>query len=231
MIPTVLLFDVDGTLVTTGGAGKQAIDLALARHGATGGTDFSFAGMTDRAIIRRALAGAGLEPSEALIDQLLESYLQALRHTVTAVPSDRYRIHDGVLEALDRCTTLPSFAVGLGTGNIEPGADIKLSRVDLARRFAFGGFGSDAEDRAELIGIGAERGAARLSRPVGDCRIVVIGDTPMDIAAAKAIGAESLAVATGPVRIETLAAHAPTHLHPNLAAPGAMAALLGSCSQ
>ncbi len=226
MIPTVLLFDVDGTLVTTGGAGKRAIDLALAQHGASDSADFSFAGMTDRAITRQGLTRAHLEPSETLIDQVLKSYLALLHQTVTAVPDDQYRIHDGVIATLDRCTSAPGFAVGLGTGNIERGAQIKLARVGLARRFAFGGFGSDAEDRAELIGIGAERGAARLNRPVGDCRIVVIGDTPKDIAAAKAIGAESFAVATGPLTFETLAAEAPTHLHLSLAAPEAQAALM-----
>lgn len=228
MTPTVLLFDLDGTLVTTGGAGKQAIDLALAAHGAADSTDFSFAGMTDRAIIRRGLAAAGMAPSELLIHQVIETYVARLGDTVAAVPDDRYRIHAGVHAALDRCEGTPHMAVGLGTGNVERGARIKLGRVELAQRFRFGGFGSDAEDRAVLIGVGAKRGATQLDRPLSECRVVVIGDTPKDIAAAKAIGAESFAVATGPIDAGTLASHDPTHLYPTLAATGALAALVGS---
>jgi len=227
MPPTVLLFDLDGTLVTTGGAGKQAIDAALAAHGAAGGTDFSFAGMTDRAIIRLGLTAAGLEPTTERLDQVIQTYLATLRQTVAAMADERYRVHAGVVAALDRAEQTPGMAIGLGTGNVEQGARIKLARVDLARRFAFGGFGSDAEDRAELIGVGAQRGAARLGQPLRQCRVVVIGDTPKDIAAARANGAESIAVATGPVSAETLAEHGPTHVFSTLAAPGAVAALLG----
>jgi phosphoglycolate phosphatase len=83
---------------------------------------------------------------------------------------------------------------------------IELSRVGLHERFAFGGFGSDHETHSELIRIGAERGAALLGAPLSACRVVVIGDTPKDIAAARAVGAESLAVATGSFSTAALAA-------------------------
>ena len=228
MTPTVLLFDLDGTLVSTGGAGKQAIDLALADHGAADSTDFSFAGMTDPAIIRRGLVAAGLAPTEPLIEQVLQTYVHRLGQTVAAMPEDRYQVHAGVHAALDRCEATAEMAAGLGTGNVEQGARIKLGRVDLAKRFGFGGFGSDAEDRAVLVGIGAQRGAAQLNRRVSDCRVVVIGDTPKDIAPAQAIGAESFAVATGLVHATTLARHDTTHLFPTLTAIGALATLVGS---
>jgi phosphoglycolate phosphatase-like HAD superfamily hydrolase len=226
--PTILLFDVDGTLVTTGGAGRGAILRAMELCGVTPLSSFSFAGMTDRAIVRRFLDDSGLGASEARIDQILERYLTVLAEEVARVPAHQYRLHAGVLAALDRVGGLPAVAVGLGTGNVERGARIKLERVGVSERFAFGGFGDDHEDRVALLAVGAERGAARLGVDPAGCRVVVIGDTPRDVAAAKAIGAESVAVATGTIDYPTLQACRPTHLFPDLTAPGAVAALLGS---
>src|SRR5262249_35798153 len=104
---------------------------------------------------------------------------------------------------------------------VREGAKIKLGRARLFERFAFGGFGCDAEDRAELLAVGAARGAARKGARMEECRLVVIGDTPRDIAAAKAIGAESIAVATGPFSPTELAECAPTALLKSLADPSA----------
>ena len=224
---TVLLFDVDGTLVTTGGAGRRALVRALAHWGASDGASFSFAGLTDRLIIRRSLAQAGMDVSETLIDRVIAAYLEVLADEVAATPAPDYRLLPGMLEALDALAGAAHVAVGLGTGNVERGARIKLERVGVAERFAFGGFGCDAEDRAELLRIGAERGAARLGAARDQCRVVVIGDTPLDIKAARAIGAEAFALAAGGTTLEELATHHPEHLYPSLAAPGARAALLG----
>jgi phosphoglycolate phosphatase-like HAD superfamily hydrolase len=105
---------------------------------------------------------------------------------------------------LAELATRERIAIGLGTGNVEHGARLKLAPLELADAFAFGGYGSDHEDRAELIAIGADRGAARLGRARADCRVVVIGDTPKDVAAAQAIGAESIAVATGLFAVDEL---------------------------
>ncbi|HSO32352.1 MAG TPA: HAD hydrolase-like protein, partial [Labilithrix sp.] len=92
---------------------------------------------------------------------------------------------------------LPKIALGLGTGNVKRGAYAKLARGALDAPFAFGGFGCDAEDRTELLRVGAGRGAAALGVPLADCRVVVIGDTPKDVAAARGIGAECIGVGTG----------------------------------
>lgn len=224
---TVLLFDVDGTLVTTGGAGRRALVRALAQWDASGGASFSFAGLTDRLIIRRSLVQAGLDVSEALIDRVIVAYLDVLADEVAATPAPDYRLLPGMLEALDALASAEHVAVGLGTGNVERGARIKLGRVGVAERFTFGGFGCDAEDRAELLRIGAERGAAQLGLARSACRVVVIGDTPLDIKAAHAIGAEAFALAAGGTSLEELAAHQPEHLYASLAAPGARGALLG----
>jgi phosphoglycolate phosphatase len=227
MQPTVILFDVDGTLVTTGGVGRRAIERALEAVGVELAASFSFAGMTDRAIIRRHLEASEGSGSEARIDEVLDGYVDILREEVERAPSDGYRLHAGMLAAIDELERRPRTAVGLGTGNIERGARIKLERVGVAARFAFGGFGSDAEDRAELICVGAERGAERLNVERSACRVVVIGDTPKDIAAARAIGAEAFAVATGSIATEQLRQHEPDHLFADMAAPGALVALLG----
>jgi phosphoglycolate phosphatase-like HAD superfamily hydrolase len=230
MNPTILLFDVDGTLVRTGGAGRRAIEGALAEHGADGAASFSFAGMTDRAIVRLALQSLGRPPSERDITTVLARYLELLAGEVATAREDEYRVCPGIPAALDAAARSAACAVGLGTGNLEQGAFIKLGRVGLAERFRFGGFGSDAEPRDELLMIGAERGAKLLGVSRADCRIVVIGDTPRDVAAARAIGAECIAVATGPVAQDELVASAPDHLFADLGAPGALAALLGSAA-
>ncbi|MCA9625687.1 MAG: haloacid dehalogenase-like hydrolase [Myxococcales bacterium] len=231
MSKTVLLFDVDGTLVTTGGAGGRAIRGALEAFGEPAVSGFSYAGMTDRAIVRRHLAEGRQRPAEEVredeIDDVLERYLDLLSREVASTPQEDYVVHDGMLEALTAAEARPDTAIGLGTGNVERGARIKLGRVGLADRFAFGGFGCDAEDRAALIARGAERGAERLGVPRSACRVVVIGDTPRDVAAALAIGAECLAVATGRHDRETLRASGATYAFDSLAAPEALLALLG----
>jgi phosphoglycolate phosphatase-like HAD superfamily hydrolase len=227
MRPTVLLFDVDGTLITTGGVGRRAVARALETRAPRARVDFSFAGMTDRLIVRQALESGGEVASEAAIDAIIDHYLEVLVDEVARADESSYRIHPGMREAIAAAERTEGVAVGLGTGNVERGARIKLERVGISDRFGFGGFGCDAEDRAKLIRVGAERGAARLGVLRERCRVVVIGDTPRDVAAAKAIGAESLAVATGTVAHEELAACSPSHLFASLAAPGALASLLG----
>ncbi len=197
MAPAVLLFDIDGTLIDTGGAGRRSMERAFADH--TGRGDacaaLSFAGMTDRAIARAGLLAAGRQATDDEMDRVLARYVEHLAREVLA--SRGYRVHEGVLEALATAESRPACAVGLGTGNLERGARLKLARGGIHERFAFGGFGCDHEDRAELLRVGARRGAARLGVPLAACRVVVIGDTPKDVAAARAIGAECIAVCTG----------------------------------
>jgi len=194
--PTILLFDVDGTLLTTVGVGRRALERAFAsRYGdAAGLRDVGFNGMTDHAIVRAGLAAAGRTASVAEIEGVLATYVDYLEDEVTR--AEGLASHPGVVELLDAAAARPLVAVGLGTGNIRAGARVKLGRVGLFGRFQFGGFGCDHEDRAELLRIGAARGAAVLGRGVDACRVVVIGDTPLDIAAARTIGAASLGVGT-----------------------------------
>lgn len=229
MRPTVLLYDIDGTLVTTGGVGRRALELAFERlHGRPDAcAHFPFAGMTDRAIARGGLTAIDVEATDATIDAVLAAYIELLREGVKQADPAKYLVHPGVRESLSEALECGEVAVGLGTGNIRAGAQVKLEHVGLFEHFAFGGFGCDAEDRTALIRRGAERGAERLGAPMEACRIVVIGDTPKDVAAARAIGAECLGVGTGSFSAEELRACGATYAFKTLAEPNALATLLG----
>lgn len=196
--PTIFLFDIDGTLILTGGAGRRSMEAAFEEtqgRGAAAVLDFSFGGMTDFAIVRAGLRTLGSDaPDDAAIERVLASYLG---HLDDQVSRSDYRIMPGVKEVLGWLAGFDRIAVGLGTGNVKKGAYKKLTRGELHDSFAFGGFGCDAEDRVELLRVGAQRGAAALGLPLSECRIVVIGDTPKDVAAAKGIGAECIGVGTG----------------------------------
>ncbi|MRG95083.1 HAD family hydrolase [Polyangium spumosum] len=225
MRPTVLLFDIDGTLIDSGGAGRRSMERAFERviGRADACAHFSFDGMTDRAIVRSGLDASGERVDEPAIDRVLGAYLEALAAEVAA--STGYTTHPGVDLVLDRAAAHSHIALGLGTGNVRDGARIKLDRARLFDRFSFGGFGCDAEDRAAILAAGARRGAEQLRRDLHDCRVVVIGDTPKDVAAALAIGAESLAVATGRFVPGELGRAGATFVCDNLLSPGAFAML------
>lgn len=226
--PTVLLFDIDGTLIDGGGAGRRAMEAAFAEvvGDAAALRDLPFAGMTDPSIVREGLRRAGHrhDAHDDVIPAVLVRYLELLGSTIAGAAG--YRLHAGVVELLDAISPRSQCAIGLGTGNLERGAMLKLGAVGIAERFAFGGYGSDAEDRAALVGIGAERGARRLGLPRPHCRVVVIGDTPRDIAAAHACGAECLAVATSMFTLSELRAAGADHVVADLTDPAAASVLL-----
>lgn len=208
--PTVLLFDVDGTLVRTGGAGTRALRAAFDRvHGAPdAASSVDVRGNTDGSIVASALEGLGIDPCAISVGRVLDAYLEALAGEVASSPA--YQVLPGAETLLRELATSTSHALGLGTGNHVRGAGIKLARGGLARFFEFGGYGSDSHHRPTLIRIGAERGAERFRKPMEACRVVVLGDTPHDVSAARAIGADVIAVATGGHSIDDLRACEPT---------------------
>jgi len=133
--PTILLFDIDGTLITTGGVGRRAIERAFdERYGRSDAcTSFRFDGMTDRLIARQALTILGVEPTEAAIDDILAVYVRLLEVEVARADAAKYRLHTGIAEAL-AVAREHGMGIGLGTGNVRDGARIKLSRVAIRRK-------------------------------------------------------------------------------------------------
>lgn len=227
MVPTVLLFDIDGTLISTGGAGRKALELAYdALHQrADAISALRLGGMTDQAIVRLGLEAIGAVVSEAAVAAVLQKYLEFLALEVPKIEPHKYLVHRGMREAIAAGRKLGA-AIGLGTGNVRDGARIKLQRVGLHEAFDFGGFGDDHELRPELIRRGAERGVERLGVPWARARVVVIGDTPHDVTAAHAIGATCVGVATGGFSVAQLEEAGADWAFEDLAAPGALAALL-----
>ncbi len=195
--PTVVLFDVDGTLVSTGGAGRRAMSEAFAQvHGSADALDgIGLGGATDRAILREALGRLDLSLTDQRFDVLVQAYLVRLREQVER--SQGYRVLTGARRLLDALAPDAHIALGLGTGNVREGALVKLRRGSLDGYFRFGGFGSDAEARPELLELGFVRGAECMGLSRRKVRRLVVGDTPKDVRAAHAVGAECLAVATG----------------------------------
>ena len=211
------LFDIDGTLVSMRGAGSRSMDRAFehltgiprAFH------DVPMAGRTDRAITETALerlaaAGRMSVPAESFHAEFTAGYLAELE---TEAMKPGPTVCPGVLTTLARLETL-GIVLGLGTGNYEGAARLKLARFGLWSRFPFGGFGDGTRDRCEVVVRAAGEGMRR-SGAAPD-QVVVIGDTPADIDAARAAGARVLAVATGPVPAAELAAGRPDHLVPTL---------------
>jgi phosphoglycolate phosphatase len=231
MTPTVLLFDVDGTLVTTAGVGRRALEQSfLATYGRTDMLrHVGLNGMTDRAIVRAGLAAIGVPSegpeAETAIDAILAAYIPRLHAEIAVTPS--FTVHRGVVATLAALRARTGVAVGLGTGNIRAGAEAKVGRAGILEHFRFGGYGCDHEDRGELLRIGAERGAAQLGTSIDACRVVVIGDTPRDVAAARAIGAESVGVGTSGFRAADLLASGATHAVDDLTDPRLLTMLLG----
>ena len=210
------LFDIDGTLIGGDGSGRRAFDKAcLDCLGLDGALDhLRLDGMTDPLILDGVFRHHhGRAPTAAETQQILDAYL---RHLEAEVAAGKYHVKPAVHDTLDHLERRGA-TVGLATGNIEPGARIKLSRGDLWRRFGFGGFGSDAADRAELVRIAIARGETRAGRRFARDEIHVIGDTPRDIAAAHAAGARAVAVATGWYSLDDLRAAGADSAWPTMA--------------
>lgn len=204
--PAILvLFDIDGTLIHTGGAGVRGLNDAIARlHGrrdALNGVPVS--GRTDRAILDEVFARWGGVLTDEVVGPLRDSYVEALERELRASPGTGAGILPGVEAALDAVAADTAFAPGLLTGNFERGAQAKLAHFDLWHRFRFGAFGDHHTDRRALVPIAVEQARAVGIEAVD---VVVIGDTPLDVDCAHACGARAVAVATGEYPSEVLRA-------------------------
>jgi phosphoglycolate phosphatase len=205
---TLLLFDIDGTLLTTGGCGERALKLAVRDFfGAEDDLrDIEIAGRTDTLIARQLLRKYNQGEEKAL--EVLEHYL---RHLPQLLPQVQGRLLPGVPELLAALHRRDDVILGLLTGNLIRGAEHKLAHYGVWHYFQFGAFADDHHDRNEL-GLVALQRAKAYGHSIEPARTVVIGDTPHDVACAHAFGARSVAVATGGSTYETLAQSRPDAL-------------------
>jgi len=204
--PAVLvLFDIDGTLIRTAGAGVRGMSDAIERlHGWQGALDgVPVSGRTDRAILTEVFDRWRTPLTDAHIVPLRDSYLACLAQELRVSPPAGVEVLPGVQDALDVLEADAGFALGLLTGNFEQSAAIKLAHFDLWQRFRFGAFGDAHVDRRALVPVAIARARAA---GFSATDVVVIGDTPLDVDCAHAHGAKAVAVATGEYPPEALAA-------------------------
>jgi len=214
-VSDLCLFDIDGTLVSLGGVGRRAFERAclelLGIQSALAG--FALDGMTDPLILHHVYQTHRKRlPDEDEAERLFAHYLGLLE---TTVAETSMVVHEGVPDILAHLQAAGA-TIGLATGNLVEGARIKLERPKLWHHFGFGGFGSDATLRADLVRIGIERGLKAAQTPPD--RIFVIGDTPRDIEAAHDAGAIAIAVATGSYTVAQLEAAGADAAYPSLTA-------------
>ena len=195
--PQAILFDIDGLLITTGGAGTRSWRWAFGElYGIPADIgEFTESGMTDPVVGRLTFTGViGHEPSTEELASVVSHYLMRLPEEVAQ--SSGYRVLEGVEELLVRLCR-GGFLLGITTGAVEAAAHIKLARAGLNRFFSFGGYGSDSADRGELTRKAIDRAGVILGSPLDPQRVLVLGDTPKDVAAAHAANAIAVGVASG----------------------------------
>ena len=200
----VVLFDVDGTLIDSGGAGGRSWAFAFREAFGVDGDirKFSEVGMTDPVVARETFRGAlGREPTTDEVIRLMMRYVLRLPEEVASSPG--YRVMPGVRDLLDRLVEADTL-LGLVTGNIEGAAHIKISRAALGRYFLFGGYGSDSSVRSELTRAAIARAEALSGHSIDPAEVMVVGDTPRDIEAAHGAGTMAVGVATGEFTVAQL---------------------------
>jgi phosphoglycolate phosphatase len=202
-MPKLVLFDIDGTLINPGGAGRISLTNTFYQMFSIRNAffDIKMAGKTDIQIIKESLSVHGLSKDDGIMPSIISVYIENLRR---AIGNKRKYINPGVVELLNALRKLEDYWLGLLTGNIEPGARIKLEAFGLNECFPVGAFGDDNEDRNKLLPVVVEkfRKLTSIKMAYADC--IVIGDTPSDVKCSKPYGATSIAVSTGPYTYESL---------------------------
>jgi phosphoglycolate phosphatase-like HAD superfamily hydrolase len=217
--PKLVLFDIDGTILWTDGAGRRAIHTALKEvFGSIGPSDYWFDGKTDRQIVRDLMrleghADAGIdERMELLLGRYVECLAAELAH-----PEFSARLLGGIPELLEVLESRDDVVLGLLTGNVETGARAKLRAVGIdPARFPVGAFGSDREHRPELPAVAQLRVRELMGIEIPGADVVVIGDTPADIECARSIDARAIGVATGRFPVHELERHGAAAVFPDL---------------
>ena len=215
----LVLFDIDGTLLNSGGLGRASMQRALGMvFGSPGNPAYRYDGKTDKQIVRDVmrLEGHSDEHIDSRMEKLIELYLEGLR---TGAKSGKFNVRplEGVPELLDALDAREDVVLGLLTGNVEPGARTKLTAAGInPDRFRVNAFGSDHEHRPELPAIAQRRASETLGLDIAADRLIVIGDTPADIECGRALGAKAIGVASGHYTVEQLEAHNPYAVFPSL---------------
>jgi phosphoglycolate phosphatase-like HAD superfamily hydrolase len=224
---TLLLWDIDGTLIVSHGAGVRAMERALTKCFGVS-CDLSvidWAGRTDSWIVTEVLRHVGLEYTPTNARLYLEAYLELLPGELRNGPQGQ--LLPGVTALLDLLHQHPDVAQGLLTGNLRRGAEHKLTHYGVWHYFAFGAFADDSPHRNDLGPHALRRAKETHGHDFVPERTFIIGDTPHDIACGKVIGAHTIAVATGQHSVAQLAAHQPTVAFPNLADTAAFLRTIG----
>jgi phosphoglycolate phosphatase-like HAD superfamily hydrolase len=205
---SLILFDIDGTLLTSGGAGEHALRAGFEEE--FGIRDdlrrIEISGRTDSGIALQMLKLHGIEVSAENLERFYGGYLRNLARELPARPG---RLLPGIWEVLEALVRMPHVALGLLTGNLQDGARLKLEHYRVADFFPFGAFADDHHDRNELGRFALARAREMHGVEFMPQQVTVIGDTPHDISCARAVGARAVAVATGGFRAEQLAEHGP----------------------
>lgn len=199
----LVLFDIDGTLINPGGAGRRSMTKAFQEIFSVRDAfaSVTMAGKTDIQIMKEGLYVHGLPSGDSIIPSIVAAYL---KHLETEINNKNKHIQPGVIELLGELSERDGCWLGLLTGNIEHGARIKLGAFGLNTHFPFGAFGSDHEDRNMLLPFAVERFERLTNMRIGFADCVVIGDTPSDVKCSKLYGAVSIAVSTGIYSYESL---------------------------
>lgn len=208
----ICLFDIDGTLITTGGSGGRAMLSAVAEQFAVQVPEMEipFAGRSDRAIVGDIFSAVDVETTDANWTVFRRTYL---KHLQRELQMSTGRVLEGVVPLLNQLQAASRVELGLLTGNLEQGAWTKLRHYDIAHYFDFGGFGDTHPHRDDI----AREAASAVEERFGAAdEVVVIGDTPADVQCGRAIQAVTIAVATGTYSADELAATGPDHLFENL---------------
>jgi phosphoglycolate phosphatase-like HAD superfamily hydrolase len=212
----ILLFDIDGTLVRAGGAGRKALNRAALRlYGKKNVCDeFNLAGQTDLANFKVAYEkSTGLRANRLALDRLHREYLKYLPYYVrVAIKRNSYVLPRGIKILIRRLSREKGVLLGLGTGNIERGARLKLEPSGFNPYFSFGGFGSDSFHRPALLKKAVQRARRFTKEPILPSDVYVIGDTPLDISAGKKMGYKTVAMGTGFSSWESLVESRPDHM-------------------
>jgi phosphoglycolate phosphatase len=198
----LILFDIDGTLIDSGGAGTRSLNLAFKKVFSIEDafSSISMAGKTDTQIIKEGLMKHGIS-TDGNLSKMVDSYLRNLKEEIN---NDRKHVKPGVHEILEKLSFIKDAALGLLTGNLESGARIKLEPFKLNKYFPSGAFGSDDEDRNNLLPLAIKRFEELVQDKIGIDECIIIGDTPRDVECAHIYGAICIGVATGPYALDEL---------------------------